>query len=265
MVSHASTSIATSTTDSITVRDMSLTKELIGHVDFVSMMVLQMLGRLPSTAEHAMLDASLVAVMEHGLTGSAIAARLTYRGAPEALQGAVAAGLLGVGSQVLGSMEDAARLLQQTVERVGPGGSELAEAAAELVADSRARKKTIPGFGHRFHRPDDPRVARLFEVADEHGVTGPHRVLLESMSEAMDSAAGKHVPINVTGAIGAVMSDVGFSFRIVRGFGLIARTAGLVGHLLEEIEQPIAGSVADLIEEHFPYRPNPARAGSESA
>src|SRR5680860_241643 len=111
---NASTSIATSTTDSITVRGRSLTDELIGHVDFVSMMMLQMLGRLPTDAEHKILDAALVSVMEHGLTGSAVSARLTYRGAPESLQGAVAAGLLGVGSKVLGTMEDAARLLKQT-------------------------------------------------------------------------------------------------------------------------------------------------------
>lgn len=245
----ATTSIATSTTDEIVVRGKSLTRELMGQIDFTTMICFHLRGTMPSTAEVAVVNAVLVALMEHGLTPSSITARLIYASSPEAMQGAVSAGLLGAGSQFLGSTEDAARILQAGV---GAGGQASAF-AEQVVREHLSAGRVLPGFGHHIHRPDDPRAPRLLAIAEENGVAGPHAEILLALSAEIDRVKGRHVTINATGAAAAVLSDVGYPWHVLRGFSLIARAAGLVGHVLEEAEAPTARTLWDIAEREIRY------------
>lgn len=250
---NPSTVIATSTTDQIVVRGRDLVADLLGKVDFTTMICIHLNGgREPSPGEVAVVNSVLVALMEHGLTPSSITARLIYDSSPDAIQGAVAAGLLGAGSQFLGSTEDAARLLQEGVAAVA-GGADLDDYAADLAARFAAERAPIPGFGHHIHRPDDPRAPRLLEIARENDVGGPHAELLMALSRKLDEAKGKHITINATGAVGAVLSDVGYPWHSLRGFSLIARSAGLIGHILEEGERPTARFLWEMSEREIPY------------
>ncbi len=243
------TSIATHTNDDIFIRDKSLCSELIGKLSFTEMIVFQMLGRVPSAAETAMVDACMVTLMEHGLTPSALATRLIYSSAPEAMQAGVAAGLMGVGSVFVGTMEGNAKLLLEIVD--DPAG---VEAAARRVAEEhRAARKPLPGFGHHMHKPDDPRPIRLFALAEEHGQSGRHIAALKALSAEIDSVYGKHITINATGAIAAVLLDCGVPAEILRGFALITRCAGLVGHVREEQEKPSMRTIWEVSEAAIPY------------
>lgn len=228
------TSLATSTADDVFIRDQSLCRELIGQLSFTEMAFFLILGRKPTEAERAVVDACLVTLMEHGLTPSAITARLTYTSAPEAMQAAVAAGLMGVGSLFAGTMEGCALLLDRIV---ATGAA--SEAEAERVArEHRDARLPLPGFGHPLHKPDDPRALRLLELVSEHQLTGNHTRALLALSRAVDRVYAKHITINATGAIAAALGDCGVPARIMRGFALISRCAGLVAHIHEEQDKP---------------------------
>lgn len=246
----SSTSIATSTPDDIVIRGKSLCRELLGELTFTQMMCFQILGRVPSAGETALVDACLLALMEHGLTPSVLSARLVYSSAPEALQGAVAAGLLGVGSRFVGTVEGCAALLARMVA----GGTDAAAEAVRIVEEHRAARRSLPGFGHPTHVPDDPRTPRLFALAREHGVAGPHLAAIEVLSATLDRALGRHLTINATGAVAAVLGDVGVPAEIMRGFALVARCAGLVGHIHEEQLQPAMTTIWEAAERAVPYK-----------
>ncbi len=236
------TRIATSDATSITVRGEDLA-QLIGELTFTEMMWLQILGVRPSPAQVAVVDACLVALMEHGLTPSAIAARMVYGSAPEAMQGAVAAGLLAVGGHFAGTVEGCAQLLARVAGGADP---------ARIVAEHR----TLPGFGHDVHKPDDPRTPRLLAVARAHGIAGAHVAALEALGRALDAAKGKHVTINATGAMAAVLADAGVPLPVLRGFALIARCAGLVGHVFEEQNSPAMKAMWAAADAAVPYQEN---------
>jgi citrate synthase len=238
------TRIATSSAADITVRGRSLPHELIGTLGFTEMMCLVVLGRVPPPGEIAVIDACLVALMEHGLTPSALATRLTYGSAPEALQGAVAAGLLGVGSVFVGTVEGCAALLERIVAGADP---------AKIVDEHRAAKRSLPGFGHPLHAPDDPRTPRLLGVARERGVAGRHIAALATLGAALDTALGRHVTINATGAVAAALADCGVPVGIMRGFAVVARCAGLVGHIHEEQQRPAMRTIWETAERAVPY------------
>lgn len=246
------TSIAMHTNEDIYIRDKSLCRELIGKLSFTEMIVFQMLGRMPSAGETAMVDACLVTLMEHGLTPSALATRLIYSGAPEAMQAGVAAGLMGVGSVFVGTMEGNAELLLEIT--ADPAGIEAA--AKRIAQEHRAAGKPLPGFGHHLHKPDDPRPIRLFALAEEHGMSGKHVAALKTLSAAIDEVYGKHITINATGAIAAVLMDCGVPAEILRGFALITRCAGLVGHIHEEQHKPAMRTIWEVSEEAIPYDGN---------
>ena len=193
-----------------------------------------------------------MSLADHGLTPSALAARLTYTGAPEAIQGAVAAGLLGAGSVFLGPAGDTAHFLADALGERGEQGTDDASLrrVAEIAVDERRRAGAlVPGLGHPVHRAEDPRVPRLYALAAEEGTLGPHLRLLELVAAVHEEATGKHLPINGAGAGGAALADVGVPPGSVRGFVLIARTAGLVGQLAEEAQQPIGRQLAHEIEQ----------------
>jgi citrate synthase len=225
--------IGKSTPDTITVRGRNLATELMGHVTFTELAFFLTADRMPSPGETRLFDAALVALADHGLTPSVLAARLTWTGATESLQGAVASGLLGAGNVFLGVVEDTAVFLAAILADPTEGAAERA-VQAEIEAGRR-----IPGLGHPVHKVEDPRTPRLYGIAEEAQIPIPHLTLLRTVAEVHAAATGKALPINGAGVAGAAFADLGFPPAIVRGFALLARTAGLVGHLAEEMEHPI--------------------------
>jgi citrate synthase len=232
------TDIGTTTADSITVRGHDLAGELMGRVTFTELAFLLVQGRMPEPGETVLLDAVLVSLADHGLTPTVLAARLTYTGAPESLQGAVAAGLLGAGSVFLGVVEDAAVFLAGIVAQAD-GEAGLPAAADGAVGARLDAGRRVPGLGHPIHKAEDPRTPRMYAIAAEAGVLGPHMRALELVAEAAAGRAGRRLPINGAGTAGAALADLGFAPEIVRGFALLARTAGVVAHLAEEMERPL--------------------------
>lgn len=242
------TAIASADETHIVVRGHDLTEKLLGRVTFTEMVFLVITGRIPTPAETRLLDAVLVTLVDHGLTPSAVAARLTYAVAPEAVQGAVAAGLLGAGSKLLGSMEEMGSLLARIDEEVAAGG-EAAVVIERLVTEYRKTGRRLPGLGHSVHRGGDPRAQRLFEVAAEAGVGGRHIARVKQLEETANRVLGRRLPLNATGAIAACLMELGIPWHIHRGFALISRTAGLVAHIAEEREAPITPAVRSLLHE----------------
>ena len=239
----ARTSIGRASRDSIELRGHDLSSEVMGRLSFSAVAFLIASGRTPSEAELKLFDGVLVSLADHGLTPTALAARLTYTGAPEAVQGAVAAGLLGSGSVFLGPVGDTAACLSdalaQSPAEARADEADLDAAAAAAVRAARDSRRKVPGLGHPIHKATDPRTPRLYEIARDTGLIGPHLRLLELVGAAHRSIRGKRLPINGAGAAGAALADLGFSPSTARGFALLARAAGLIGHLAEEAEHPI--------------------------
>ena len=231
--------IGSSTADSITVAGRDLASELMGTVSLTELTYLLVTRRPPTTGERRILDAVLVSLADHGLTPSALAARLTYTGAPEAIQGAVAAGLLGAGSVLLGPAGDTALFLSSAMPADARDDDALRTAAASAVSGRRTAGLRVPGLGHPVHKVTDPRTPRVYALAEEEGLLGPHLRLLRFVADACEQEAGKRLPINGAGAAGAALVDIGIPPSSVRGVVLVARTAGLVAHLAEEVTDPI--------------------------
>jgi citrate synthase len=234
---HRSSALSTSNADTIVVRGKDLCRELIGKVSFTEYLWFLLSGELPRPAQRQVLDATLVAIAEHGLVPSVQASRMTYAAAPEALQGAVAAGLLGCGSVILGAAQDAGRFLADVVARAK--GTDLEAAARAAVTEMRAAKKPIPGYGHPLHKGEDPRATRLFSVATEAGLQDAHRRAAKQVEAMLPELTGKALVMNVSAAIPAVLLDAGFPLGALKGVPLLARTGSLVAHLLEEQARPI--------------------------
>lgn len=242
------TRLCTHSTDAITVRGADLVDELIGELSFTEMTYFTITGRRPTSAQTRILDAVLVTLMEHGLTPSAIATRMIYGSTPESLQAGVSAGLLAVGSVFVGTMEGCAGLIERIL--AAPDG----EATAREIADEyRSARKPIPGFGHHMHKPDDPRTPKLFALAESEGVPGHHIAALRTLSAAVDERFGKHITVNATGAIGALLGEIEIPTAIMRGIAVISRSAGLVAHIAEEQQTPSMRYMWDLVEENVPY------------
>jgi citrate synthase len=216
--------------DTIRYRDKNIV-DLIGRETFLSVAYHQILDKELAPNERNLLDAVLIALMEHGLTPSAVSSRLTYTGAPESLQGAVAAGLLGVGDNFVGTMEGCGRLLAAIVADE--------KSPEEIARNFRTQRKHVPGFGHHIHRSGDPRTTALLALAEENGVARSHVDALGKLATAVDREAGRHIVINATGACAAILGDIGVPPPAMRGFALIARTAGLVAHVVEEMAHPL--------------------------
>lgn len=242
-----STRISTLDEHGVTIRGKDLVDELIGEVTFTQMIYLQILGKLPTPGEVRVLDALLVTLVEHGV-GPALGARLVYMGAPDSIQGAIATGILAMGSQFGGVMEVIGRDLDAIVAAPDADAE-----AARIVAGYRAQKKSVPGFGHPQHRPEDPRTIKLLKVAEEEGLSGRHVAALRSLAKAVDASLGKHITINATAGIAALLGELGVPWRIMRGFACISRAPGIVGHIYEEQKQPIAFSMLAMAQEAVPY------------
>jgi citrate synthase len=238
------TSVGTSDADSITVMGRDLARDLMGKTTLSELAFLVVQRRMPTPDETRLFDAVLVSLADHGLTPTVLAARLTHTGAPESLQGAVAAGLLGAGSVFLGVVEDTVRFLDDAGDDVEGA------VARELEAGRR-----IPGLGHPIHKVQDPRTPRIYEIADETGLTGSYLKRLRRVAAAHAKETGRELPINGAGVAGAALADLGFPGPLLRGFALLARTAGLLGHLAEEMRSPIGLRLYREVDERAKYAP----------
>ena len=239
--------LGSSTADKITVSGLDLVEDVIGKVSLGDVAFLELKGRLPTPEESTVFNAIAVTLVEHGMTPSAIAARMTYFGAPEALQAAVAAGLLGMGDRFGGSIEDAARILQEALAGV-PAGADLRPVARQIVESHQREKRVVAGLGHPIHKPADPRTAKLFAVAEANGFAGRHVELMKLIGEEASRAYARPLPVNATGAIGAIASELGLPWRVTRGVAVMARAIGLVAHVQEEMSDPMAAEVWSRIE-----------------
>jgi citrate synthase len=238
--------------DRVEVRGRDLTGDLMGRLTFTEYFHLLLTGEEPTEEQRFFLDLLLVSIAEHGLMPTNVAARMTLAADPDSLQSAVAAGILGAGTVVLGTSAECARLLASAQSAVA-GGAELEQVATDVATATHAAGDKLPGFGHPIHRPVDPRAERILELADEHGVSGPHVALAREFRQAGAEIWGKPLPLNVSMAIAAVLLDLGFPPSTVKAIPVLARTASLLAHLAEEQENPLGFYLAGRAEESVTY------------
>ncbi|KJK50675.1 citrate synthase [Lentzea aerocolonigenes] len=234
------TALGASTPDTITLLGQDLARDVMGNVGFGELAFWLATQRLPTTGETRLFEAVLAALADHGFTPTAIVTRLTYLSAPDSVQGALAAGLLGGGSRFLGVTEDCGRFLHDVVSTVEPPFDWDAIALETLRRQGKAR---IPGLGHHVHKNGDPRTPRLFQIAEEEGLVGPHLSLFAAIGRVHPQVLGKTLPLNGAGTCGAALADLGLPLELLRGFALLARTAGLIGQLAEELRNPVANQI----------------------
>ena len=241
--------IAQAYPDRVEVRGRDLSGDLMGRLSFTEYFHLLLTGDEPTEDQRFFLDLLLVAIAEHGMMPTNVAARMTLAADPRSLQGAVAAGILGAGPVLVGTSEECARLLAEAVA----SGREPVDVAREL----RATGGKVPGFGHPVHQPLDPRAERILELADARGVSGPHVLFSRALRDAVAEEWGRPLTMNVAMPIAAVMLDLGFPSAAVKAVPILARTAGLLAHLAEERERPLGFLMAAKAEEAAGYEPPP--------
>jgi citrate synthase len=241
----AATAIGQAHPDRVEVRGRDLSGDLMGRLSFTEYFHLLLTGDEPTGEQRFFLDLLLVAIAEHGMMPTNVAARMTLAADPASLQGAVAAGILGAGPVVLGTSEECARLLEET----RASGRE----PLEVVRELHAAGERMPGFGHPVHRPVDPRAERILELADERGASGAHIALARQLREAVAGTYGKPLAMNVSMPIAAVLLDLGFPSSTVKAVPILARTAGLLAHLVEERERPLGFHMARAAEQSVTY------------
>src|SRR5690242_11483233 len=256
------TSLGTSDADQIRLLGQDLTADLMGKVGFGELAFWLVAMRRTTPSETRVFEAVLVALADHGFTPTAIAARLTYLSAPDSVQGALAAGLLGGGSRFLGVTEDCGRFLHDVVAGLDavPTSPEGWDAVAlDVVRRQREAGRFVPGLGHHVHKDGDPRTPRLFEIAREEGRFGPHLALFEAIGRVHPEALGRTLPLNGAGVCGAALADLDLPLELLRGFALLARTAGLIGQLAEELRHPVANDIFLSVDLHNrPVDPDPS-------
>jgi citrate synthase len=246
--------IAQAYPDRVEVRGRDLT-ELMGRLSFTEYFHLLLTGREPAEEQRFFLDLLLVAIAEHGMMPTNVAARMTLAADPGSLHGAVAAGILGAGPVVLGTAEECARLLERAQAEV-LSGAEPDDVARRLAHEIREAGGKVPGFGHPLHRPVDPRAERILELADDRGAAGPHVLLARAFRDAVAEVWGKPLPLNVSMPIAAVLLDLDFPAQAVKAVPILARTAGLLAHLAEEQARPLGFLLAAAAEDAIAYDPD---------
>jgi citrate synthase len=238
--------------DRVEVRGRDLCGDMMGRLSFTEYFHLLLTGDEPTADQRDFLDLLLIAIAEHGMMPTNIAARMTLAADPGSLQGAVAAGILGCGPVILGTSELCARLLATAQERAA-AGQEPAAVTAEMARAIHAAGERAPGYGHPVHRPVDPRAERILELADARGVSGPHVALARAFRDAVAAAWGRPLVMNVSMPIAAVLLDLGFPPATAKAVPLLARTASLLAHLTEEQQDPIGFLLANRAEEAVVY------------
>lgn len=250
------TSIGTSDLTSMSLLGHDVTEELMGNVAFGELALWLLTARRPTPQQTRLFEAVLLGLADHGFTPTAIAARLTWLSAPDAIQGALAAGLLGGGSRYLGVTEDTGRFLDRVLDGLDelPADDAGWDAVAEqAVSACRAEGLFVPGLGHPVHKDGDPRTPRLVAIAREEGLYGPHLALFEAIGRVHPAVLGRRLPLNGAGASGAALADLGVPRPLLRGAVLLARCAGLLGHIAEEIRRPIANDMYLAIDRNAVY------------
>jgi citrate synthase len=250
------TSLGTSDADTISLLGQSLADDLMGKVGFGELTLWMVTQRRPTQSEVRVFESVLVALADHGFTPTAIIARMTYLSAPDSVQGALAAGLLGGGSRFLGVTEDCGQFLDGVLAQapaVPADDAGFDALALEAVTQARAAKKFVPGLGHPVHKVGDPRTPRLIEIASEEGLRGPHLRLFEAIGRVHPRVLGRTLPLNGAGVCGAVLADLGLPISLLRGFAILARAAGLLGQLAEEERMPIANDIYMLVDRNARY------------
>ena len=250
----ATTSISTADAASVTVRNKDLCSDLMGRLSFTAFFHLLLTGREPTETQCFFLDLLLVAIAEHGLVPTNQVARMTYAADPLSLQGAVAAGILGCGTIVLGTSELCGSFLTDVRHKMSEQGLNQAEAVKLVVSQIRAAGGKVPGFGHPLHRPIDPRAERIFQLADAKGASGIHVGLAREATKCVEAAWGKPLPMNVSMAIAAVLLDLDFPVAMLKAIPILARTGGLLAHLAEEQQRPIGFLLAAHAEDAISYQ-----------
>ena len=256
------TALGASSLESITLLGADLATDVMGNVGFGELAFWLATQRRPRPGETRVFEAVLAALADHGFTPTAIVTRLTYLSAPDSVQGALAAGLLGGGSRFLGVTEDCGRFLHAVLTGVDgelPTDDAGWDALARTtVTAQRAAGRFVPGLGHHVHKQGDPRTPRLFEIAREEGVFGPHLSLFEAIGRVHPELLGKRLPLNGAGVCGAALADLGLPLELLRGFALLARTAGLIGQLAEELRRPVGNDIFLSVDLHNrPVDPDP--------
>jgi len=267
------TALGASTTSTISLLGQDLAADLMGTVGFGELAMWLVTQERPTPGQVRVLEAVLVALADHGFTPTAIAARLTYLSAPDSLQGALAAGLLGGGSRFLGVTEDSGGFLADVLGRHADAvPADLDDDAAwdalalTAVTETREAGRYVPGLGHPVHKELDPRTPRLMQIAEEEDLKGPHLRLFEAIGRVHPQVLGRTLPLNGAGVCGAALADLGLPTELLRGFSLLARTAGLLGQLAEERRRPVAGDIYLHVEhaaesvDPEPLRPHTDRA-----
>jgi citrate synthase len=252
------TGLGASDADHIWLLGHDLAEDLLGKVTFGELAYWMVAKRRPTEGQRVLFEAVLVALADHGFTPTAIAARVTYLSAPDSLQGAVASGLLGGGSRFLGVTEDSADFLAAALAGLAelPTDDEGWDTvAAAVVTGTRAAGRFVPGLGHPVHKQGDPRTPVLFRLARDHGVFGPHLTLFEAIGRVHPDILGRTLPLNGAGVCGAVLADIGLPLGVTRGFALLARCAGLLGQLAEEMVDPIGNDIYMNVDRNADYRP----------
>jgi citrate synthase len=260
------TALGASDLKSITLLGQDLAADVMGKVGFGELAYWLATQRRPTPGQTRVFEAVLAALADHGFTPTAIVTRLTYLSAPDSIQGALAAGLLGGGSRFLGVTEDSGTFLHDVLSSVdGPLPTDDAgwdALALETVTAQRAAKRFVPGLGHPVHKEGDPRTPRLMQIAREEGLFGPHLSLFDAIGRVHPQVLGRTLPLNGAGVCGAALADLDLPIELLRGFALLARTAGLIGQLAEELRAP-AGNGIYLSVEHATRSvpPTPYTAG----
>ena len=249
----AVSSIAAAASDRIEVRGRDLTADLMGRLSFTEYFFLLVTGREPTPDQTFFLDLLLVSIAEHGLVPSVQAARMTLAADPQALQGAVAAGILGAGSVVLGASELCGKLLMEAHRRAeGTGNADAALRA--VLSEMRQRGEKAPGFGHPVHKPVDPRAERILALAGERGLDGPYLRLTRQMPPLVAEIWGRQMPMNVSMPIAGVLLDLDFPGPMIKAIPILARTGSLLAHLAEEQNNPIGFLMASHGEDAIAYQ-----------
>ena len=259
------TAIATSDAESVTVRGHDLCDDLIGKINFTDYFWLLVLGEKPTAAQRDMMDACLVAIAEHGLVPSVQAARMTLAAGPDAWQGAMAAGLLGMGSVVAGSSESAGRYLAEVIAKAEADGTDIETAAIASLKEHKAQRKKVAGLGHPQHSAGDPRADRLLAIADELGVSGKYIETLRILGKHASDIIERPLPINVSGAIPACILDAGWPLDAIKAVPLLARTAGLSAHLFEEAGRSIGFIMSHKADQAISYDGKPSTKHPKAA
>ncbi|MBM9508680.1 citryl-CoA lyase [Actinacidiphila acididurans] len=257
------TALGASSAHAITLLGHDLARDIMGEVGFGELAFWLAAQRRPTKGETRLFEAVLAALADHGFTPTAIVTRLTYLSAPDSVQGALAAGLLGGGSRFLGVTEDCAHFLHEALageERLPRDDAGWDELALRAVTDRRAADAFVPGLGHHVHKQEDPRTPRLMAIAAEEGLYGPHLSLFAAIGRVHPRVLGRTLPLNGAGVCGAALADLGLPMELLRAFALLARTAGLIGQLAEELRHPVANDIflsVDLNNRSVPPDPDP--------